>query len=352
MTTPTRKKLSRTAVLRRLTGLTLALCMAFLLFGCAGKGTPAGPTAPAVTTTTPAQKQPADMTTTEELTMQPDDETQAVLKKCSAAVCFSLDDRSILFSKELHKPVQVASITKLVTACTALQYISPEEVLTVGSELSLVQKNSSLCLIARGYKLTMTDLLSGLLIKSGNDAAYTVAVNAARAAAPGKELSDQQAVTAFCKRMNAFAESIGMTESHFVNPEGWDDDAQHTTVADMAILANYAMRVPTIRAIIKAQKKSVKIASGQTLTWENTNQLLKPDSKFYSAAACGMKTGTTTAAGNCLASVFSENGQSWFILVVGCKTDEDRYVITRQLYETYCAPLAVSEEATEPATAA
>ncbi|MBR3552314.1 MAG: D-alanyl-D-alanine carboxypeptidase [Clostridia bacterium] len=354
MTTANRETQRPAAVTRRALCLLIALCVAFLLFGCAAKGTDtSASTRPAVTTTTPDQKLPAEMTTTEAVTTTPSDETQGILDKCTATICFSLDDRTILFAKELHKPIQVASITKLVTACTALQYISPEEVLTVSSELSLVQKNSSLCQIAKGQKLTMADLLTGLLVKSGNDAAYTVAVNAARAAAPQEELSDTAAVKAFCGRMNAFAESIGMTESHFVNPEGWDSDAQHTTVSDMAILANYAMRVPSIRKIIRIQKKDVQFASGQTITWENTNQLLKPDSKYYSAAACGMKTGTTDAAGNCLASVFSVGGQSWFILVVGCKSDDDRYVVTRRLYETYCAPAEPeTEPSVEPATAA
>lgn len=343
--------------LRRWTALLLTLALTVLLCGCTAKPAETQPTFPAVTTTTPDQKKPDEMTTTEAVTAAPDEGTAAILEKCAAAVCFSLDERTILFSKELHKPIQVASITKLVTACTALQYISPEEVLPVGSELSLVQKNSSLCMISPGQKLAMLDLLYGLLVKSGNDAAYTIAVNAARAAQPGVTLSDADAVKAFCKRMNEFTESIGMTESHFVNPEGWDNDAQHTTASDMAILAAYAMDVPCICEIVATTKKNASFASGETVTWENTNQLLKSDSPYYTAAACGMKTGTTDAAGNCLASAFSENGKRFFILVVGCKADADRYVVTRHLYETYCAPTVpetepVPEPSSERATAA
>ncbi|MBE6963116.1 MAG: D-alanyl-D-alanine carboxypeptidase [Ruminococcaceae bacterium] len=232
---------------------------------------------------------------------------------------------SCIYSKNQNERMYPASLTKIVTACTALRYVSTDEVVRVGTELQFVREGSSVCWLQRGHRLTMYDLLTGMLLSSGNDAAYTVAVNTARTVTGNAEMSDQEAVEYFCGLMNDFVEDLGANNSHFVNPDGWDDDAQYTTVWDMAMIASYALKVPEIREITSLQSKEVHFVSGGSITWENTNSLMNPESKYYCPQVAGMKTGSTSLAGKCLISVVQLDGSEYISIVSGCEKEKDRY---------------------------
>lgn len=252
--------------------------------------------------------------------------------ECRAAALVCADSGELLYGDNINVRTAPASLTKLLTAQVALKYLSPDTVITVGSEQSLVKSGSSLCLIQRGHRLRLYDLLTGMLMASGNDAAYTVAVAAARAARPDESMTDIQAVQYFAELMNSYAADIGMTQSHFVNPEGWDDEQQYTTVSDLLILAQRAWSVKEIREITGTSRRYVVFASGENITWNNSNALLDKSSPYYNADAAGMKTGTTAAAGNCLIAVFRRNGSTYISAVTGCGSNEDRYILTNKIY--------------------
>ena len=133
---------------------------------------------------------------------------------CRSAVLYSVDSKEILYNDGAEILTAPASITKLLTASVVLKYINSDDVVTVGSELDLVNEGSSICFISAGNRLTVKDLLTGMLMNSGNDAAYTAAVSAARAAHPEAELSDEDAVDVFVGMMNELAAEIGMSSSH------------------------------------------------------------------------------------------------------------------------------------------
>lgn len=255
----------------------------------------------------------------------------ADLPECSAAAVLCAEDGLLLYSDRIDEQIAPASLTKLLTALTALQYLDPETVITVGTEQSLVKPHSSLCLIKPGHRLRLRDLLTGMLVASGNDAAYTVAAAAARAAYPSKSMSDSEAADCFAAMMNAFAAKLHMTHSHFVSPEGWDDPAQYTTAADLLTLAQRAYENPVIREIVGTAQTRIVFVSGENVTWKNTNLLLDPASSYYCAEAGGMKTGTTAQAGHCLIAAFRRNGKTYFTLAAGCRTGSARYVLTGQL---------------------
>ena len=122
-----------------------------------------------------------------------------------------------------------------------------------------------------------------------------------------------------------------MTDSHFANPDGWDNDDHYTTVADLIILSRYILGVPEIMEITGTHKKNVIYYSGEYNTWTNSNKLLDPESPFYCESAVGLKTGTTDNAGNCLDAAFDVNGKKYITVVVGCLTADDRYVLTLEL---------------------
>ena len=233
----------------------------------------------------------------------------------------------MLYADRTDARVAPASLAKLLTASVSLKYLSPDTVCTVGTEQSLLHPHSSLCLIKPGHRLTLRDLLTGMLLASGNDAAYTVAAETARAVS-GKALSDTEALSIFAGLMNSLAAEIGMKDSHFVFPDGWDDPAQYTTAADLIKLGVYVLTVPEIRSITATQKTHIVFRSGENVNWTNTNQLLDPQSAYYCADAFGLKTGTTAAAGNCLLGAFRRNGKTYLTVAAGCSSNADRYLLT------------------------
>lgn len=249
--------------------------------------------------------------------------------KSSALYC--VDDKSVLYSYNINDKIAPASLTKLLTASIALHYMDSNKVITVGSEQNLVKSGSSLCLVRPGHRMKLYDLLTGMLMNSGNDAAYAVAVSTARSVFPEKNLNDSQAVEHFSFLMNDYAESIGMKSSHFKTPEGWDDDAQYTTVRDLLLLSRHALSIPEIRSIIGTAQKRVVIESGEIFNWSNTNRLLDPNSTFYNKNAIGMKTGTTNNAGCCLIGAFEVKDKTYISIVVGCNSNNDRYSIVSEL---------------------
>lgn len=252
---------------------------------------------------------------------------------CSAAVLYCADDDRFIYNDSSEKRIAPASITKLLTAAVVMKYMDPDDVVTVGTEQYFVNEDSSVCFLSIGNRLTVRDLLTGMLLSSGNDAAYTAAVSAARDANPDKELSDDEAVTAFCGMMNELAGEIGMTGSHFSDPDGWDEDDHYVTAADLVKLSAYVLRDPVIREIVGTHQKYVEFVSGENITWTNTNSLLDPDSSFYCDACIGLKTGTTDNAGCCLAAAFTKNEKTYITVVSGCAESDERYELTLKLFE-------------------
>lgn len=253
---------------------------------------------------------------------------------CSAAAIYCVEDKQLLYSDRIDSRVAPASLTKMLTASVALKYMNSSDVMTVGSEQYLVQPYSSLCGLQTGTSMTLSNLISGLMMASGNDAAYTIAVSVARNQQPAVEMSDTEAVSYFCDLMNKFALELGMTGSHFTTPDGWDDAFQYTTVSDLLILAEYVLNVPEIRQASGTYTKSVQAVTGEVYEWTDSNLLLDPYGSFYCPNAIGIKTGTTLQAGNCLVAAFSVNNKTYITAVCGCNSDSDRYDLTLKLFSS------------------
>lgn len=262
------------------------------------------------------------------ITVQPEVITAPM---CKSAIFACRDEQELLYCHNIYQPIAPASLTKLLTASVALHYLKSDTIITVGTEQNLVKPQSSLCLIQKGHRLRLYDLLTGMLMASGNDAAYSVAVATARTVFSDIYMTDQQAVICFAELMNSYADSIGMKNSHFTTPEGWDDSQQYTTAYDLLILAEHAYSIPEIREITGTSQKYVVFASGENITWKSTNYLLDSYSTYYCQYAVGMKTGTTANAGNCLIAVFEKNEKTYFSVVTGCNSNSDRYVLILNL---------------------
>lgn len=260
-------------------------------------------------------------------------ESETVEGNISRAL-YCVDDKEMLVGENTDAAIAPASLTKLLTAAVALRYADANEVFTVGTERELVNVESSVCLIQQGHMLKLYDLISGMLLVSGNDAAYTAAVNIARNVSGNAGLTDKQAVRYFCGLMNDLAAELGMDGSHFEDPDGWDNAKHYTTVSDLVKLAEYALTVPEIREIASVHERYVVFESGENITWTNSNRLLDPDDRFYCGEAIGLKTGTTDKAGHCLIGAFAKDGKTYITVVAGCGSDDERYERTLELFGT------------------
>ena len=138
------------------------------------------------------------------------------------------------------------------------------------------------------------------------------------------------------EEMNRQAQALGLSNTHFVNPDGIDAEGHYTCLQDLMLIACLAMENPVIRKYTGTYQANVTYASGEVNSWKNTNLLLHTGSKYYNANACGLKTGHTDKAGNCLLSAFRHNGSYVFICIMGCDDELTRYQDTLALYQVYC----------------
>ena len=226
-----------------------------------------------------------------------------------------------------------ASVTKLFTAYVALQYLKPAQVITAGDVLNKVAAGSSVAEIKKGDTVTVEQLVAGMLLPSGNDAAYVLAAAAGKMMYGDKanEISTDTAVKRFVEEMNAQAKLLGMVGTNFANPDGIHSDSHYTTYADLAIMGTLALEDPVIRKYAMVSKMEVTMESG-VKSWKNTNALIDPASDYYCPYATGLKTGQTPMAGSCLLTSFEYKGQTYIVGVFGCPTVDDRFPDTLQLF--------------------
>jgi len=239
---------------------------------------------------------------------------------------------------DMSQQIAPASLTKLFTAYVALQYLDPEMIVTCGAETTWIDPASSVAWVTPGDQVTVERLVEGMMMQSGNDAAYAMAAAAGRALAEDPGYPAKQAVALFMKQVNVQAKALGLTGTHFVTPDGLDAYDHYTTAEDMLSIALLAMEQPLLCHYSSLSKASVMYDNGETYTYRSTNFLLQPDSQYYCPDACGMKTGTTKKAGSCLMALF-HNGEGYILIgIFGCPKYEDRFADALQLYALYGAP--------------
>ncbi len=240
-------------------------------------------------------------------------------------------DTFLTISGAKTERIYPASVTKLFTAYVAMQYLQPGTQITAGDELNLVAWGSSVAKIKKGDTLTAMQLVEAMLLPSGNDAAYVLACEAGRVMKNDPNLSASSAVAAFVGKMNALAKELGMTDTHFANPDGIHEDSHYTTFADLAVLGELSMTNATVMQYAATARDEVQL-HGETVEWKNTNAIIDPASPYYCPYAVGLKTGQTPVAGSCLLSAFVYEDYQLIIGVFGCPEEEDRFDDTLQLF--------------------
>ena len=213
---------------------------------------------------------------------------KAIDTSATSAILLDQDSKRILYAKDIHNVRSVASISKIMTAIVAIENGKLNKKITIGAEIDGAYGSG--IYIKKGEKLTLEDLLYGLMLRSGNDAALAIAHHV------GGD------VDKFVDMMNELAKKIGMKNSNFNNPSGLDTDkGNYSSAYDMALLTSYAMENDTYKKIVKTKKYVLK-TNKNTYVWHNKNKLLKQ----YEYTTGG-KTGFTQKARRTLVTTASKN---------------------------------------------
>jgi D-alanyl-D-alanine carboxypeptidase (penicillin-binding protein 5/6) len=239
----------------------------------------------------------------------------------------------ILWSDNPDQRLEIASTTKIMTAYVVLQAAEKDRKL-LNREVTFSTRadrtEGTTARVRAGEKVSVRELLYGLLVPSGNDAAVALAEAVGRQFAPDGKSSKQDSVSRFVAEMNRTAERLGMKDTKFVNPHGLPDEDHVSTARDLLRLAAAAMKNSLFREIVSTRQYTCQVTSTRgykrNVVWNNTNKLL--DVQGYS----GVKTGTTNAAGACLVSLAQRGGEELLVVVLGATSSEARYTDTRNLF--------------------
>ena len=244
-------------------------------------------------------------------------------------------DQFLMLKGEENDKIYPASLTKLFSTYVALLYLDAETKITVGSETYSVSKDSSIAGLTPGDVLTVRQLVQAMLLPSGNDAAMTLATAAGRVLAKNQKLPYKNAVARFVEEMNTVAQTLGLTGSHFENPDGYHNVNHYTTCRDMQKIGVLALSQPVIRQTMAIEKVVLDLQYDYPGGWQNTNLLIQPTSDYYNPAAIGMKTGYTKAAGNCLMSAFGVEDKTVIVGIFGCADKLARFADAQKIYNIY-----------------
>ncbi len=254
--------------------------------------------------------------------------------KVDAAAVMLLDARSglVMYSKNADQTIYPASTTKMMTCMIVLEQSETSDMVTCGQEVVFSSEYSTMGLVP-GEIISVRDLIYGMMLVSGNDAAAALAVYIGGS------------IEGFADMMNEKAKELGMTNTHFTNPHGAHDDNHFTTAEDMAKLAMYAYQNPDFMSIVATtihQPADTNMATEKPLL-DNSNRLIRNDvnsyAKWYNEYATGMKTGYTSQAGYCLVASASKNNQDLIALIFNHESTNDRFTLANELfsfgYENY-----------------
>jgi D-alanyl-D-alanine carboxypeptidase (penicillin-binding protein 5/6) len=220
-----------------------------------------------------------------------------------------------LFAQNADESLPPASLTKIVSALVVLERANLDDTIEILKD-DLVSAEESQVGLMEGDRLTVRDLLHGMLIPSGNDATLALA-RYVGASALGDGASSEQAVAEFVSMMNDKAAELGATASHFANPTGIDQDGHVMSARDVATLTKAALQNPLFAEIVakpEAVLSSKLVPDGYRVT--TTNQLLAE------GVVTGVKTGTTAKAGGCLVTSFAVGPNEIVAVVLGSDVSE------------------------------
>lgn len=240
-----------------------------------------------------------------------------------SAILIETESGDVIFEKNSHERLPMASTTKIMTALVALENGDIHKNVKVSAEACGIEGSS--IYLTEGEELTLKDLLYGVMLESANDAAAAVAY----------EISGS--IEEFSVLMNKKAAELGLSDTHFTNPHGLDNDEHYTTASDLARLTAYAMQNDVFRKIVSTYKYQIPMSSDGTRHLLNHNKLLR-----LSDDVVGVKTGYTKRSGRCLVSCAERDGVSVIAVTLNAPDDWNDHIALHELgFSAYeCQTLA------------
>ncbi|WP_274651691.1 D-alanyl-D-alanine carboxypeptidase family protein [Paenibacillus humicola] len=249
---------------------------------------------------------------------------EPVSTHAQAAALIDVVSGRLLYSANGDKRMRIASLTKIMTAIVAIEHGKLSDI--VKTSVRAAGKEGSSIYLQKGEQMSLQNLLYGLMLRSGNDAATAIAEHVG-----GSE-------EGFVYLMNEKARMLGLTHTHFMNPSGLDDDDHYSTADDMAKLTAYALKNPVFKEIVKTKVKTAPNPNDEwDYKWRNKNKMLS----LYDGAD-GVKTGYTKLAHRCLVSSATRDGQQ---LAVVTLDDGDDWTDHQKLLDWGFAHYPLSEVA-------
>jgi len=230
----------------------------------------------------------------------------------AAAVLMDVTTGDILLGKQTDTRRPPASTTKIMTAILGLELGRPDEVVTVSQKAAAV--GEATLHLDPGEKITLYELITGALVRSGNDACVAIAEHIAG--------SEEQ----FVKLMNKKALALGAQNTNFVNTNGLPRKEHYSTAKDLALMARHGLQIPQFASITRQKETEIHFLEPDVfMDLRNTNKLL-----WNYPYANGVKTGTTTAAGKCLVASATKEGRQLLVVVLNAP---DRFGDAKKLLE-------------------
>ena len=250
---------------------------------------------------------------------------QALSLSAQSAVLIDARDGRVLYEKDADTPRPMASTTKIMTAVVALESCNVNEIIEIADEAVGVEGSS--IYLQKGERMTLLELLYALLLQSANDAAVAIAVGVGGS------------VGNFADMMNEKAMSLGLTSTHFENPNGLDADGHVTTARELALLTAYALKNPTFAEIVATYKRKISGPDGTVRLVVNHNKLLN----MYDGCV-GVKTGFTKKSGRCLVSAACRESLTLVSVTLSAPDDwRDHTAMLNYGYENYCCEILCDE---------
>ena len=226
----------------------------------------------------------------------------------NSRACVVIDRKTnyVLLGKNENSKKKMASTTKIMTATIIIEKCNLSDTIEISKKAA--GTGGSRLGLKTGDKITVLDLLYGLMLRSGNDAAVALAEYAGRD------------INGFAELMNAKALELGLTNTHFETPHGLDSNEHYTTAYELALLSNYALDNPTFAKIVGTKNYTITI-NGSPKALSNTNELLGNMEGVY-----GIKTGFTNGANRCLVTACKRNNMDIICVVLGADTKKFRTI--------------------------
>lgn len=241
-----------------------------------------------------------------------------------AKSCLLMDGPTgeVLFDINGRKQMYPASTTKILTLLVSLAAGGLNDTITIPESAADVPADSSLVPVSTGEKMTKLNLLYGLMIRSGNDAANAIA-----------EL-DAGSVEKFVALMNQKAAELGMTGSHFSNSHGYHDGDHYTTAYDLALATRAGLTDPTFCQIVTCLNYTLPATNKRDeLTIKNVYEIFDPYSDYYLPYAAGVKSGYTSLAGFCYVGAAQKDGRTLIAVILNAPSRNRAWLDLKKLFE-------------------